>query len=861
MKKFLFYLIIIVLCCVLGVLAGDYFRPTPDAFTGRFVGRSSCAECHQTQTASFTGSHHDKAMEVANDETVLGNFENQTLEHYGVTSRMFRDGTRFMINTEGPDGINRDFEIKYTFGYEPLQQYMVELEQEGQLKDGEIGKLQVLRVSWDTLNKKWFYLTPPDVLEKLDPTDPLHWTGTTQNWNLTCAVCHSTNFKKNFDLETASYHSSFSEIDVSCEACHGPASYHVELATRKSLFWDRKHGFGLVNLKTKNNLPQIESCAPCHSRRTEIQEGFLPGCNFDEYFALQTVVEPIYHADGQIRDEDYVHGSFTQSKMFHNGVKCSDCHDVHSTKLIHSGNQVCTSCHQHPAGKYDTPSHHHHTPGTPGSNCVDCHMPQTTYMAVDKRRDHSFRVPDPTLSIETGTPNACTACHLDASKLADHEPAIPLLQYRDWIEASERGDERVTQELNRVNLAMQAATDSWYDKPPEIERTKYYRDLARGIKEQLAALQNSTTPELENAPQVDTLSRDTATTALDDLQTAAPAAQPTSKLVQLAKDISAPTLIRASAIDSLDAASNPEFDEIALNLVDHQDLKLVNSTLAYLGRRIAAITSQPDANFLQIKFEIRDIMGAVLKSLDHRAKRVRISAARVATSIPPSIMAEFIDGQKQTALDQAVEELQESLQLTNDQAMAHAMQGSLNEQIANRFNWQNAIRRNTNRDQSSRKERDGYLRRAETNYRDAIRVEPNVTGPRANLAAILETKVRMAASNQIRQELVAEIENLRSQEHELLKVDIRRAAKIAGTHALHYRFAMSCYLQDDLDLTEKHLKIAVDQQPENAAYLSALAAYYLHVKNFPKADEVADRLLEIEPSNEGYLQIKRQSAQ
>jgi tetratricopeptide (TPR) repeat protein len=224
-------------------------------------------------------------------------------------------------------------------------------------------------------------------------------------------------------------------------------------------------------------------------------------------------------------------------------------------------------------------------------------------------------------------------------------------------------------------------------------------------------------------------------------------------------------------------------------------------------------------------------------------------------------MAEFIDGQKQTALDQAVEELQESLQLTNDQAMAHAMQGSLNEQIANRFNWQNAIRRNTNRDQSSRKERDGYLRRAETNYRDAIRVEPNVTGPRANLAAILETKVRMAASNQIRQELVAEIENLRSQEHELLKVDIRRAAKIAGTHALHYRYAMSCYLQDDLDLTEKHLKIAVDQQPENAAYLSALAAYYLHVKNFPKADEVADRLLEIEPSNEGYLQIKRQSAQ
>lgn len=877
MKKILFYLIVIVLCCVLGVLAGDYFRPTPDSYTSRFVGRSSCAECHQTQTASFTGSHHDKAMEIANDESVLGNFDNQTIEHYGVTSRMFRDGSRFMINTEGPDGINRDFEIKYTFGYDPLQQYMVELEQEGELKDGELGKLQVLRVSWDTQNKKWFYLTPPDVLEKLDPTDPLHWTGSTQNWNLTCAVCHSTNFKKNFDLETTSYHSTFSEIDVSCEACHGPASYHVELATRKSLFWDRKHGFGLVKLKTKNNLPQIESCAPCHSRRTEIEEGFLPGCNFDEYYALQTVSEPIYHADGQIRDEDYVHGSFTQSKMFHNGVKCSDCHDVHSTKLIHSGNQVCTSCHQHPAGKYDTPSHHHHAPGTPGSNCVDCHMPQTTYMALDKRRDHSFRVPDPTLSIQTGTPNACTGCHLDTSKIANDERAIPLLQYRDWIEAAERGDQQVTQELDRVNLAMKAATDSWYDKPPEIERTQYYRDLARGIKEQMAALQDASPQPSDDAAPAESISPEsltpeslipgTTSTSLDDLPIGTlttetpPDSNSNSKLVQLAKDISAPTLIRASAIDSLDAASHPDFDEIALNLVDHQDLKLVDATIAYLGRRVAFLTSQPDTSFLQIKFNIRDIMEAVLKSLNHRTKRVRIAAARVATSIPPSIMAEFIDGQKQTALDKAIEELQESLQLTNDMAMAHAMQGSLNEQIANRFNWQNATRGNTNRDQFSRKERDSYLRRAEKNYRDAIRVDPNVTGPRANLAAILEIKARMAASNKIREELVAEIEKLRSDEHNLLKVDLRRAEKIAGTHALHYRYAMSCYLQNDLDGTEKHLKIAVDQQPDNASYLSALAAYFLHVQNFAEANKVADRLLEIDPNNEGYLQIKRQANQ
>lgn len=854
MKRFLFYFVVIVLCCVLGVLAGDYFRPSSDSYTGQFVGRESCAQCHQTQAALFEGSHHDKAMEIANDDTVLGNFDNQTLEHYGVTSRMFRDGTRFMINTEGPDGKNRDFEIKYTFGYQPLQQYMVELDQEADLKDDEIGKLQVLRVSWDTLAKKWFYLTPPDAAEKLDPTDPLHWTGSTQNWNLTCAVCHSTNFKKNFDLETASYHSTFSEIDVSCEACHGPASYHVELATRKSLFWDRKHGFGLVNLKTKNNLQQIEACAPCHSRRTEIEEGFLPGCNFDQYFALQTVAQPIYHADGQIRDEDYVHGSFTQSKMFHNGVKCSDCHDVHSTKLIHSGNQVCTSCHQHPAGKYDTPNHHHHAPGTPGSNCVDCHMPQTTYMMVDKRRDHSFRVPDPALSLETGTPNACTACHLDPSKLVGHTPQIPLLQYRDWIEAAERGDQPVAQELERVNIAMKQAIDSWYTELPEIERTQYYRDLARGLKEQLGSLQQTSTqdgPAIETNP---TVTDDTTqeTTLKEDSAT---------QLVRLAKDISAPHLLRASAIDAMDATINPGFDEIAINLVAHQDLKLVDSTIAYLGRRIAAITSMPDANFLEIKFKIRDLIEAVLDSLNHRFKRIRISAARVATGIPPSILAEFIDGQKQTALNKATEELNESLQLNNDQAMVHAVQGSLNEQIANRFNWQNATGGINNRDQSLRKQRDAYLRRAEQNYRDATRVDPNVAGPRANLASLLEVKARMAATLSIRNEMIAELTKLRKEEHDLLNTDIRRAENIAGAHALHYRYAMSCYLQNDLPSTEKHLKIAVEQEPDNASYLTALAAYYIRVKELDQANKIVDRLLKIDPQDKGFLQLKLQANQ
>ncbi len=187
------------------------------------------------------------------------------------------------------------------------------------------------------------------------------------------------------------YHTTFSEIDVSCEACHGPGSLHVELANSRSLFWDRNHGYGLAQLKGDDPEPQLQTCAPCHSRRGVLNADFRPGDHYTDHYALELLRPDTYHADGQIKDEVYVYGSFIQSKMYHKGIRCTDCHDPHSLQLKHPGNETCTSCHQHAAGKYDVPSHHHHTPGTPGAMCVNCHMPHTTYMAVDPRRDHSLR--------------------------------------------------------------------------------------------------------------------------------------------------------------------------------------------------------------------------------------------------------------------------------------------------------------------------------------------------------------------------------------------------------------------------------------------------------------------------------------
>ncbi len=397
-------------------VAGDWWIAEPPDAPRTYVGRQTCAQCHQQQLKEWTGSHHDLAMDLATPETVLGNFDDQEFTHYGVTSRMFREGDKYLITTDGKAGELETFEIKYTFGVDPLQQYMVEFPD---------GRVQVLSIAWDTQKKQWFHLYPN---EKIPADDVLHWTAPAQNWNYMCAECHSTNLEKNYDLKTNTYHTTFSEIDVSCEACHGPASLHVKLANQTSLFWDRIHGYGLTKLKGKefpwrrssrNRTPRSSwRPAPAAIRGgASCTPDYHPGRDFMDYYEVELLDGDLYHVDGQIRDEVYEYGSFTQSLMHRKGVRCSHCHDPHTARLRAEGNQLCGKCHT-PA-KYDTPTHHHHKLDTKAAQCVECHMPETTYMVVDPRRDHSIRVPRPDLTVQVGAPNACNGCHEHKSQTAE----------------------------------------------------------------------------------------------------------------------------------------------------------------------------------------------------------------------------------------------------------------------------------------------------------------------------------------------------------------------------------------------------------------------------------------------------------
>ncbi|MCX6284161.1 MAG: multiheme c-type cytochrome [Bacteroidetes bacterium] len=390
-----------------------------------FTGGHACIECHQKEFRLWKGSDHDKAMSVASDSSVLGDFNNAEFTFNGKTSKFYKRDRKFYVFTEGPGGLMKEFRVSHTFGVHPLQQYLIPFGS---------GKYQCLPIAWNTIEKKWFQMAAMVYKpEDMKPDNWLFWTNQAQNWNSMCAECHSTNLQKNFNPDSNSYNTTWSDINVNCEACHGPGSAHIEWARLPGMARPRDNNTGLVVKTSKIPSRQyMESCAPCHARRSSMGPYDFGHPDFLSNAIPQLPVASFYYVDGQFLDEDYEYGSFTQSKMYMKDVRCGDCHDPHSLKRKFEGNALCTQCHR--ADEYDTFNHHFHKakgeagtsfvnkegrklgPGD-GNLCRDCHMPGRYYMGIDRRYDHSLRIPRPDLSIQLGTPNACTRCHDDKTDL------------------------------------------------------------------------------------------------------------------------------------------------------------------------------------------------------------------------------------------------------------------------------------------------------------------------------------------------------------------------------------------------------------------------------------------------------------
>lgn len=418
-------LLLLLLCCI------PIARASAGSWTDHYVGAKTCASCHQSQYQQWLTSDHKKAMARATDRTVLGDFRHAKFTYLGVTSTFFRKGKQFWVRTDNGHGKLKDYRISYTFGVYPLQQYLVDFPDD---------RKQVLNIAWDSRptkdgGQRWYQLLPDnpamnhgDGVHGPKTTRPLPWTGIYYNWNSRCASCHSTHLVKGYNAKTNTYHTTWKAINVSCESCHGPGGRHVEWAHAKNKSGYKNMGLtvSLVNTSQwafRGNKPpfsdikhrispfnrmQPQVCAHCHSRRQEMTQ-WQAGKPFADQQVMRLLAPGLYHADGQMISEVYVYGSFLQSKMHQNGVVCSDCHNPHTLKLKFPGNRTCTQCHK--ASVFNTPKHFHHPVGSPGGKCINCHMPRVTYMGVDARYSHAFRLPRPMMDQKIGSPDVCLGCH------------------------------------------------------------------------------------------------------------------------------------------------------------------------------------------------------------------------------------------------------------------------------------------------------------------------------------------------------------------------------------------------------------------------------------------------------------------
>ena len=382
-----------------------------------YAGAKACITCHKAQGDAWLSSDHYQSMQRADENVVLGDFSGTKYTFGHRTSRFFMQDGQYFIETLNQQGKQQTYLVRYVFGYRPLQQYLLETEP---------GRLQAFDVAWDTRplsegGQRWYQLQDESVT---DPEHPFFWTGYYQNWNSRCAACHTTDFEKQFNSETNQYHSTWTDVNVACESCHGPGQLHIQSIKDKTY---SAANTGLQGLGEKlafhfsdgdpiarpQQTPQkpsmaLDTCGSCHSRRAELQES-LTTEPYHQQFQLEGLNEPLYFSDGQIRDEVFVLGSFLQSKMADAGVTCTNCHDPHTGKTLLPGAQVCSTCHA-PTVFAAT----EHTNGHEGADCLDCHMPERIYMGVDARRDHRFHRPSPK---HPNSSSPCKACHDDASEV------------------------------------------------------------------------------------------------------------------------------------------------------------------------------------------------------------------------------------------------------------------------------------------------------------------------------------------------------------------------------------------------------------------------------------------------------------
>jgi tetratricopeptide (TPR) repeat protein len=476
-----------------------------------YAGSASCRGCHTAIGDGWQRSHHglaERAVSSALDSLAFA--PPRAFQHGTQQTEVSLIGGRARLVALGPGNRQAPFEVERVIGADPLRQFLTPFPG---------GRWQTLEASYDPRRGEWF-----DVYGNEDrmPGEWGHWTGRGMNWNSRCASCHNTRLRKNYDAAADRYTTAMAERSVGCEACHGPMKAHVRWQTGHARRSDGGSG-GAPRDPTLKRLTRdqgLETCGSCHARRGDLTGDFVPGDHFDDHYLLTVVDESdTYYPDGQVHDEDYEYAAFLGSRMHAAGVRCIDCHDPHTAATLWPGNLLCLSCHGErtsrpersahapgetappllPIGPLIDPVRHgfHHVDALyfarggadtaalarrdpamvakSGGECVNCHMPQTTYMERHRRHDHGLTIPDPLLTERYGIPNACNRCH------ADRSATWARRKVDAWYGARmERPSRRRAVAIAEARRGMPAARDTLVAMLAG-EPVQYWRAVAAGL--------------------------------------------------------------------------------------------------------------------------------------------------------------------------------------------------------------------------------------------------------------------------------------------------------------------------------------------------------------------------------------------
>jgi hypothetical protein len=398
-----------------------------------FVGAETCAKCHQQQYDLWRRSTHGRAGGKPGEVNMLARFDGRPLQFKDavVTPNRNPQGDYvFLVQFDG----GPQFEIKvdaivgggHMEGGGTQSFFNESLDGTLRFLPFDFGRRENVWFTQSRKDKTWVPITRDLSLQ----TDALNWPpsrvlGTSVEFS-NCQNCHGSQITLTYDAKQRKHETHFQTLQINCESCHGPGRRHVDIVTAPG--FDKLQHIGMEPLATLSKDASLMVCFQCHATKDIIRDStYLPGEPLEDYFSIKLPLftDNPYLVDGRIRSFGY-QGNHLYSDCYLNGsMTCVDCHDPHSMEYRDVfrrplpgkfDNGQCTACH---ASKAIAPEKHsHHQAGSPGNQCVSCHMPFLQHHGVGlhvsfARSDHTIPIPRPAFDNSLGIENACQKCHRD----------------------------------------------------------------------------------------------------------------------------------------------------------------------------------------------------------------------------------------------------------------------------------------------------------------------------------------------------------------------------------------------------------------------------------------------------------------